>query len=253
VDRVADFLYENKISLHIVNSRSWEIMLESIGQYGPGYRGPSYHDARVPWLERAVNRTSDLRTKHEEAWKEYGCSLMSDGWTDTRQCHLINFLANGPAGTYFLGSVDASSEVASTNMLADLLEKKINKIGKEHVVQVVTDNEANFKAIGRILMERIPHLFWTTCAAHCLDLLLEDIGKIKEFNSCINMAKKVSRFIYKHDRIHNLMRDRIGDLVRPGVTLATSFLTLASMHRHWNGLRNLFVSDEWHQPRFPTT
>jgi hypothetical protein len=171
---------------------------------------------------------------------------MSDGRTNTRQCHLINFLANSSTGTYFLGSVDASSEVASANMLAYLLEKQINKIGKEHVMQVVTDNGANFKAAGRILMERIPHLFWTPCAAHCLDLLLEDIGKIKEFNSCINMAKKVSRFIYKHGRIHNLMRDKIcGDLVRPGVTrFATSFLTLASMHRHRNGLRNLFVSDE---------
>jgi hypothetical protein len=254
-DHVADFLYENKISLNVVNSRSWEILLESIGQYGPGYRGPSYHDARVPWLDRAVNRTSELRMKHEEAWQEYGCSLMSDGWTDSRHRHLINFLANSPAGTFFLGSVDASSEVANASMLADLLEKQIDKIGKQHVVQVVTDNGANFKAAGRILMERIPHLFWTPCAAHCLDLLLEDIGKIKEFNSCINMAKKVSRFIYKHGKIHNLMREKLGgDLVRPGVTrFATSFLTLASMHRHRNGLRNLFVSDEWHQTRFPTT
>ena len=40
---------------------------------------PGYHEARVPWLERAVKRTSELRTKHEEAWKEYGCTLMSDG------------------------------------------------------------------------------------------------------------------------------------------------------------------------------
>jgi hypothetical protein len=123
------------------------------------------------------------------------------------------------------------------------------------VVQVVTDNGANFKAMGMILMDRIPYLFWTSCAAHCLDLLLEDIGKIKEFHSCINMAKKVSRFIYKHGRIHNLTREKIGgDLVRPGVTqFATSFLTLASMHRHKNGLRNMFVSDEKHQTRFPTT
>jgi hypothetical protein len=60
------------------------------------------------------------------------------------------------------------------------------------------------------------------------------------------MAKKVSSFIYKHGRIQNLMRDKIGgDLVRSGVTrFATSFLTLASMHRHRNDLRNLFVNDE---------
>jgi hypothetical protein len=148
------------------------------------------------------NRTSKLRTKHEDAWKEYSCTLMSDGWTDTSHRHLINFLANSPAGT-FLGYVDASSEVANASMLADLL-KQTDKTGK-HVVQVVTDNGANFKAAGRIMMERMPHLFWTPCVAHYLDFLLEDIGNIKEFNSCIDRAK-VSRFIYNHGRIHNLLR-----------------------------------------------
>jgi hypothetical protein len=78
-DHVADILYENKISLDMVNSRSWEIVLESIGQYSP-----EYHDVRIPWLERVVERTSSLRSKHEESWKEYGCSLMSDSWTDIR-------------------------------------------------------------------------------------------------------------------------------------------------------------------------
>jgi hypothetical protein len=72
-----------------------------------------------------------------------------------------------------------------------LLEKQVDKIGKEYVVYVVTDNGVNFKAVGRILMERIPHLFWTPCAAHCLNLMLQDIGKIKDFCTAINEAKKV--------------------------------------------------------------
>ena len=205
-DHVADFFYENGIPFNVINSRSWEIMLESIGQYGPGYRSPTMHDIREPLLERAVNRTAELRKKHEESWKEYGCTLMSDGWTDTSHRHIINFLANSPAGTFFLGSVDASSEIANAQMLADLLEQQVDKIGKEYVVQVVTDNGANFKAAGRILMERIPHLFWTPCAAHCLNLLLQDIGEIKEFNTAINWGKKVCRFLYKHGRILDLMR-----------------------------------------------
>jgi len=218
-DHVADFFYENRIPFNVINSRSWEIMLESIGQYGPGYRSPSYHEIRQPLLEKAVKRTTELRKKHEEAWKEYGCTLMSDGWTDTSHRHIINFLANSPAGTFFLGSVDASSEVASMDLLADLLEKQIDNIGREYVVQLVTDNGSNFKAAGRILMERIPHLFWTPCAAHCLNLLLQDIGEIKQFNITINSAKKVSRFLYKHGRLLDLMRQKIGgDLVRPAVT-----------------------------------
>ncbi|CAD6238113.1 unnamed protein product [Miscanthus lutarioriparius] len=210
---------------------------------------------QTPLLERVVNKTTKLRKKHEEAWKEYGCTIISDGWTDTSHRHLINFLANSLAGTFFLGSVDASSEIANANMLAGLLEKQIDKVGKEHVVQIVTNNGANFKAAGRLLMERIPHLFWTPCAAHCLDLLLEDIGKIKEFHICINMAQNVTRFMYKHGRVLDLIRNKIGrDLVRPTVTrFATSFLTLASLHKNRSGLRNLAVSDEWHATSFSTT
>jgi len=77
--------------------------------------------------------------------------------------------------------------------------------------------------------------------------MLQDIGEIKDFNTAINWAKKLSRFIYKHGRLLDLMRDKIGgDLVRPAVTrFATSYLTLASMHQHKNGLKTLFVSDEW--------
>ena len=51
------------------------------------------------------------------------------------------------------------------------------------------------------------------------------------------------------------MRNKIGgDLVRPAVTrFATSFLTLASLHKNRSGLRNLVVSDEWHATSFSTT
>jgi hypothetical protein len=137
----------------------------------------------------------------------------------TSHRHIINFLANSLAGTFFLGSVDASSEIANAQLLADLLEQHVDKIGKEYVVQIVTDNGANFKAAGKILMVRIPYLFWTPCAAHCLNLLLQDIGDIKKFNTTINWGKKVCRLLYKHGRILDVMKQKIdGDLMRPAMT-----------------------------------
>jgi hypothetical protein len=73
---------------------------------------------------------SDLRTKHKEAWQEYGCTLMSD-WVDR---HLAlpfdQFPCKQSCMDLFLGYVDASSEVANASMLVDLLEKQIDKIGK---------------------------------------------------------------------------------------------------------------------------
>uniref|UniRef100_J3N7D6 DUF659 domain-containing protein n=1 Tax=Oryza brachyantha TaxID=4533 RepID=J3N7D6_ORYBR len=163
-----------------------------------------------------------------------------------RRRHLINFLLNSPKGTYFLESIDASSEVHDAQMLADLLEERIEKIGKNKVV-VITDNGANYKAARRVLMERIPTLFWSPCAAHCLDLMLEDIGDLKQFKKPITRVKHVTTFIYR-GRILSAMREKTGgnDLVRSTATrFAASFLTLKSMYKHKDILMFLFVFEAW--------
>jgi len=181
---------------------------------------PSEHMLREPLLWECVKLTSNMRVDHERAWKHYGCTLMSDGWTDKRGRHLINFLVNSPEGTYFLESIDASGEVHDAYLLADLLEERINQIGKDKVVQVVTDNGSNYKAAGKLLMERIPTLFWSPCATHCLDLMLEDIGNLKEFKKTITRGKRVANFIYRHGRILSAMREKTNgkEIVRPGAT-----------------------------------
>jgi hypothetical protein len=144
--------YENGIPFNAVNSQQFHIACEATAQYGSGYVPLSMHEVREPLLHECVNDTSKARADHELAWKFYSCTLMSDGWTDRRGRHLINFLVNSPVGTYFLESVDASAEAHDASMLADLLKRILN-IGKEKVVQVVTDNGANYKAAGRILMQ----------------------------------------------------------------------------------------------------
>jgi hypothetical protein len=242
------WFYECGIPFNAAAARQFQIAVEATAQFGSGYKPPSPHLLREPLLQDAVKQTSTMREDHKHAWKHYGCTLMSDGWTDRRGRHLINFLVNSPEGTYFLESVDASSEVHDAFMLADLLEKKVEDIGKENVVQVVTDNGANYKAAGRILMDRIPTLFWSPCAAHCLDLMLEEIGKLPYFKKPIARARRVTTFIYRHGRILSLMREKTGgaDLVRPAATrFATSFLTLKSLHKHNDPLKSLFLSEEW--------
>ena len=175
------FFYECGIPFNAAVARQFQIAVEATAQYGSGYKPPTPYQLGDPLLQEAVKSTSTMREEHERAWKHYGCTLMSDGWSDRRGRHLINFLVNSPEGTYFLESIDASSEVHDAYMLAGLLEKKVEEIGKDKVVQVVTDNGANFKAAGKILMDRIPTIFWSPCAAHCLDLMLEDIGNLSEF------------------------------------------------------------------------
>ncbi|XP_061960409.1 uncharacterized protein LOC133681385 [Populus nigra] len=49
----------------------------------------------------------------------------------------------------------------------------------ENIVHMVTDNAANYVAASKLLMEEFPSIFWSLCAAHCINLILHDIGKLQ--------------------------------------------------------------------------
>ncbi|KAI3860006.1 hypothetical protein MKW92_050841 [Papaver armeniacum] len=90
---------------------------------------------------------------------------MSDGWTDGKGRHLINFVVNCPKGSVFLKSVDASSRTNDRFYIAELVNEVIADVGIGNIVQFITDNGSNFKAVGKLLMIEHPTLYWTPCAA----------------------------------------------------------------------------------------
>ena len=65
---------------------------------------------------------------------------MADGWTEKRGRTLINFLVNCPRGTMFVEAVDASGYSKDGRKLFELLDKFVEKVGKENVVQVIIDS-----------------------------------------------------------------------------------------------------------------
>ena len=154
---------------------------------------------------------------------------MSDGWTDRKGRTLLNFLVHCPKGTMFFKSVNASEHIKDAATICELLDGFIWEIGVQNVVQVVTDNAANYVSVGKMLIERHPTLFWTPCAAHCLDLLLEDMGKLSFIKEAVDMARSIPKFIYNHAFVLNLMRrfTRNKELHRHAITrFATNFITL---------------------------
>ncbi|XP_027941001.1 uncharacterized protein LOC114194784 [Vigna unguiculata] len=114
------------------------------------------------------------------------------------------------------------------------MDSIVEEVGEENVIQVVTDNAANYKAAGHLLMTKRKRLFWTPCAAHCVDLMLEDY------------EKKIP--------IHEETIPKGRDLVRPGVTrFATSYLTLGCLHENKGALIRMFTSNEWKSSKFAKT
>ncbi|KAL8520693.1 hypothetical protein ACS0TY_011297 [Phlomoides rotata] len=104
-----------------------------------------------------------------------------------------------------------------------------------------------------MLEAKRPHLYWTPCAAHCIDLMLEDIGKISEFKSTLKKAMSVTAYTYVRPGVVNMLRQFTGhmELCRAGVTrFATAFLTLQRMMKLKNELRKMFTSDNWTQSKW---
>lgn len=128
----------------------------------------------------------------------------------------------------------------------ELVDRCIEDIGPEKVVQVVTDNASVNTAAASLMKAKRPSIFWTGCAAHCIDLMLEDIGKLPVVEKTIVLARQVTVFLYAHTRVLALMRKTLGrDLVRAGVTrFATAYLNLKSLQDNKKDVLKLFRSEE---------
>ena len=45
-----------------------------------------------------------------------------------------------------------------------LMDKVVDEVGEENIVQVVTDNEASFKVVGHMLMEKRTFVLVSLCS-----------------------------------------------------------------------------------------
>ncbi|KAM3754067.1 hypothetical protein ACB098_03G139600 [Castanea mollissima] len=209
---IAKGMYEAAIPFNAVNYDSFNVAIQSIGRYGVGMKSPSYQEVRVPLLKKEVVHTNDKMNSHKEEWARAGCSIMSDGWKDKSHRSLINFLVNCSKGSMFIESIDASSYMKTGERM-----------------------QKDFICIR-------PH------AAHCLDLMLEDIAKLPTIMRTIKRAIKLIGYIYNRTGLINMMRQFTGqrNLLRPAKTqFAKSFLTLSSIHKQKENLRKMFTSEDW--------
>ncbi|KAL4343095.1 hypothetical protein AHAS_Ahas11G0044100 [Arachis hypogaea] len=146
--------------------------------------GIPLNPVRVPLLNEELEYTKDLLKGHKEQWEKYGCSIMSDAWTDKRQRSIINFLVNSPAGTMFLKSIDASDYVKMGEKIFELLDGIVEEIGEQSVVQVVTDNGSNYV----LAVTRFATSFFS------LERLYEEKGNLRRiFTSDEWVRNKLSR------------------------------------------------------------
>ena len=108
---ITRWMYETAIPFNPVTYPSFQQMIQAIGQFAMGMKGPTFHEVRVTNLKKELALTKDLMKDHMVEWGKNGCSIMLDGWTDRKERTLVNFLVNCSKRTMFMQSIDVSSVI----------------------------------------------------------------------------------------------------------------------------------------------
>lgn len=245
---IGRFFFDVGVPLDAVNSIYFQPMIDAILFQGAGAVVPTPHDLRTAVLKSSVEEVRNDIDQRMGTWSKTGCSLLVDEWVLEKGKTLIGFLVYCPERTIFLRSVDITDIINSTDALYELIKEVVEEVGVRNVLQVVTNSEDRYVVVGKRLTNTFPTIFWTPCAARCIDLMLEDIRKLDRINKVFEQAKSIARFIYNHSVVLNMMRRfTFGvDLVELGVThLAADFTTLKRMVNIKHNLHSMVTSDEW--------
>ena len=143
--------------------------------------------------KKHVKLQIEERTKH--CISLYGATICSDGWDNVAHRPLMNVMLVYPIGNIFLGSIDTTGEKKNQEYIAGKLKEYIDEVGPHNVVQICTDNASAMLGAMDKVVEHYPHIYKQGCAAHIIDLMLEDWGKEPTFKELILMAKRVCTFI----------------------------------------------------------
>ncbi|XP_065622878.1 uncharacterized protein LOC136064720 [Quercus suber] len=250
---VARWMYDACIPINAVNSSYYQPMFNVVASYSPGYGGPNYHALRVPLLRDAKREVQLIVDSHQSYWADTSCTIMADGWTNTRHRTLINFLVYCPKGIIFIHSVDASDLVKNAINLSNLFDEIVSWVGPANIVHLVTDNAANYVAAGRIVCGKYRNISWSPCAAHCLNLIFKEIGKMDHIVKLAKRASKITVFISNHVALQAWLRTRKNwtEIVHPGPTrFATTVIALGSLKEHKHDLQALVTSKFYVESRY---
>ncbi|XP_058091145.1 uncharacterized protein LOC131237418 [Magnolia sinica] len=243
---IAKFFIYDQIPANAAASPHFKNMISEVQRGGEGVQPPTPAQIMGKYLDDEHAEMKTYVDSYRQSWEMYGCTVMCDGWTGPTKMLIINFMVYSRGRAVFLKSIDASSKIKDFNYIYKLMHNVMQDVGRRNIVQFVTDNGSAFVKAGKDIQSKY-HMYWTPCAAHCIDLMLEAIGDRPSVKTVITDARLITNFVYNHSWLLAAMRERCGgDIVRPGATrFATNYIALSSLLKHKQGLRELFASHDY--------
>ncbi|XP_062205403.1 uncharacterized protein LOC133907386 [Phragmites australis] len=144
-----------------------------------GYKMPGYNKLRTSLLKQERGHIEMLLQSSKSTWQEKGVTICADGWSDPQRRPLINFVVVSEKAPMFLRADNCEGQVKTKEYIAEKLKSVIEEVGRQNVVQIITDNAANCKGAGLLIEAEYENIFWTPCVVHTLNLALKSICEPK--------------------------------------------------------------------------
>jgi len=257
---IGRFFLENGIDFSALKSSSFLSVLEFVIAGGAELTNcviPNVHELKG-WILR--NELQEIRKHIDEikrSWTITGCCMLLDVWCDDANRTLMNVLVSCPKGTIYLRSVDVTIASQDTEAMEIVLNGLVQEVGINNVIQVIADTALeNINAAGKRLMGSHNSLFYTVSAAHCFEIILEDVCRMDLVQKVMNAAKYITKFIYTNPFVFELMSRSVPQhhvvslhtfkVVRP-------FFTLLNLSVNAQSIKDMFASPEWKNSRLAQT
>ena len=174
------FFYDVNVPFNVGRHPTFVEAVNATALAGFNYKPPSYNALRTTLIEsKKMEVEAEVKKATSFSIETYGVSLCSDGWDNVVHRPLMNIMLSCPVGDIFLNSVDTSGNKKTKEYITGELKKFIEQIGPMKVSQICTDNATNMLGAVDKVIETYPHIYKQGCAAHALDLLLEDWEKFR--------------------------------------------------------------------------
>lgn len=121
-------------AVNIIISKPWNLILETVGKYGPNLKGPIAYELSEKYLPIEVAAKKELPVSFLQSCKIHGCISMSDAWIDRKGWSIMNMILNSYSGTMFYDSKNTSKDIHNALFIYNLINNAIEKIGEGSVV-----------------------------------------------------------------------------------------------------------------------
>ncbi|KAH7655091.1 Ribonuclease H-like protein [Dioscorea alata] len=249
--KVMRCLCANGIPFSVLRSPYWDEMITAINRT-PGYKSPSCERAQTVLLENERHRVEREFDDFKQKWTQYGISIILSARADVENQSLINILASNQFGSLFLHAFEFMALDKSPRSISDYMLKVLEMVGPHNVVQLITENTANFRAVSDEVMKTYPHIFWTPCMVNILHLILKDLIHSSDNQSLswlertCSTAKGLVKYIVDHPQAAEIFQTYPKlELLKVATTRWAHYITLRLLLDVKDAIRAAVLSDQW--------